>query len=131
MKPEIEELIELYKNREEDQARMDVAAKAQAIPELAEFLNVQNKITFDRRRQRAELLKLNERFLEELSGIKNRLGEKFFKLLEEEIGSVDYESPAKFFAASRNIVAESDFAELVIDSRAPPVLDFLGRTPIY
>jgi len=97
MKPEIEELIEIYENGEKYLARIDAAAKVRPVPDIGEILNVQSKISFGKDRQRAELLKLNENFLKELSGIKNRLGDKFFKLMEEEIPRAAVESPARYF----------------------------------
>jgi hypothetical protein len=39
-----------------------------------------SRIDFDKKEQRTELLKRNERFLNELNGIKDRLGQKFFKV---------------------------------------------------
>lgn len=107
MKPEIEDLIEIYGNKEKYRQRIIDVAKKTPIPDLAEALDVQDKINFGKNRQRAELLKQNEDFLKELSGIKNRLGEKFFKLMEDEItmeGNL-------IEASSEAALLKSDFAE--------------------
>jgi hypothetical protein len=93
MKPEIEKLVETYRKN------------------IAEAPNAQDKPDFGKNRQRAEILKQNEIFLKELSGIKNRLGEKYFKLREEEIAEDALESPGRFFSACDGILLKSDFAE--------------------
>lgn len=111
MKKEIEDLIEIYENREKYQEAADNALKAEPLPRLAEGLNILNNISFGKNRQRAELLKLNENFLKELSGIKNRLGDKFFRLMEEEIPEAAIGDPALFFHAADDIMLKSDFAE--------------------
>jgi len=112
MKPEIEELIETYGNIEKYRQRIADMAKRTSIPSIAEYiteaLNLSAKINFGKNRQRAELLKQNELFLEELSGIKNRLGETFFRLKHEEIDEL---GPRAFRAARRDALSKSDFAE--------------------
>jgi len=109
MKQEILDLIDIYENEEIYRQRISDAAHKELIPDIAEALNLQSKISFGKNRQRAELLKLNEIFLKELSGIINRLGEKFFKLNEEEFPALALESPETFFTYGDDLISSSDF----------------------
>ena len=111
MKQEILDLIDIYENEEKYRQRISDITHKEPIPDIAEALNLQCKISFGKDRQRAELLKLNENFLKELSGIKNRLGDKFFKLMEEEIPEASMGDPAHFFNAVNDILVKSDFAK--------------------
>lgn len=101
MQPETEELIEIYGNIEKHRQRIADAAKRAPIPDIPEVHNAQDKLNFGKNRQRAEILKLNDAFLKELSGIKNRLGEKFFRVMEGEL----------IEAGSKAALLKSDFAE--------------------
>jgi hypothetical protein len=111
MKPEIEDLIEIYENKEKCRQRIVDAAKRTPIPDLAEALDVQDKINFGKNRQRAEMLKQNEVFLKELSGIKDRLGERFFRLWEEKMPSLAPKTQEKYDKYTDNLILKSDFAE--------------------
>jgi hypothetical protein len=103
MKQEILDLIDIYENEPKYQDRISDTGQKQPIPDMAEALNLQDKINFGKNRQRAELLKLNEVFLKELSGIKNRLGEEFLKFIED----VDNSFPRDY----REDLLKSNFAE--------------------
>lgn len=98
MKQEIEDLIEIYGNRKKYQQRITDLSRINdpsmdKLSTLLEKHKIKDKIDFGKNRQRAEMLKQNELFLKELSGIKNRLGEKFFRLMEETIPEWGLESP--------------------------------------
>lgn len=80
MNNEIKYLIEIYKKKRAS----SVEKTGVRIGKIAERLNFQDKTSFDKNRQRAELLKRNSVFLEELRGIKKRLSENFFELFEYE-----------------------------------------------
>jgi hypothetical protein len=141
MKKEIEDLIESYANREKYQMLIDEEANKgkrkdkvgplniNDIPDIAKILNIQNKISFGKDRQRAELLKQNAVFLNELERIKNRLGKSFFKLFDLEIDDLDILKETLF---------QSDFAEPVIlistmvpdeHSNSPKFLYYTPGTP--
>ena len=105
MKPEIEDLIEIYGNKERYMQRIEEAIHLAPIPDIAEARNLQAKIQFGKDRQRGELLKQNKVFLNELEQIKNRLGEKFFKLLD---------SLADNLEQYGDILSKADVAEPII-----------------
>ena len=135
MNPEIEDLVKIYRNPEEYQQCIADAVKSNHI---AEALNLQDKRDFKKNRQRAELLKQNEIFLKELSAIKNRLGEKFLKLMEENIAEDALDGPGRFFSECEGILLKSDFAEPTIvisnivmeeDGGGPRVMHWLPGTP--
>jgi len=150
MKPEIKNLVEIYGNREKYRQRItDLSKKKYQQPRtdlykdrLSDFLEkheIESKIDFGKNRQRAELLKQNGSFLNELSGIKNRLGEKFFKLMEEEITVEGNISEAALEKASKDALLKSDFAEPKIiirnvfipeDGADPDYVFYLPDTPM-
>jgi hypothetical protein len=124
MKPEIEDLIDIYKNIEKYKKRIVDVVKLGPISAIAEALNVHQKISFKKERQRAEILKQNKYFLKELSGIKNRLGEKFF-ILRDEISEPELWHTSHFFSPGNIILLNSDFAEpkIVIEAAFPRTYD--------
>ena len=105
MNKDIEDLIEVYAHKDDYQERIAAAATKMPFPDIAEALNLKDKINFGKDRQRAEMLKQNDVFLKELTSIKERLGEKFFKMLE---------IPADDLACYEKTIAESGFAEPII-----------------
>jgi hypothetical protein len=111
MKQEILDLIDIYENKEKYRQRISDAACPESISDLVEMSNLRSKIDFGKDRQRGELLKLNEIFLKELAGIKNRLGEKFFKLQEAVFPAPLFALPKEFPAYGDDLILQSDFSE--------------------
>ncbi|MCG7851562.1 MAG: hypothetical protein MIO92_03480 [Methanosarcinaceae archaeon] len=147
MHKEIEDLFKLYAHKDDYQERIAAAAAEEPFPDIAEALNLRDKIDFGKDRQRAEMLKQNSIFLKELSRIKEELGEGFFRLIEQAIpepglGNPDKISsigPRKFNNLCRDLVLTSDFAEPVviiekefIDVNGHPFpVYYLPGTPIF
>ena len=113
MKQEILDLIDIYEHEEIYQQQI-AEAKKERIPNIPKILELHGKINFDKNRQRAELLKLNDIFLNELKGIKNRLGKKFFETRMEEIPEAAQESPRSFYEYGDQLISNSDFTEVRI-----------------
>jgi len=116
MKPEVEELIEIYGNKEKYQQRITDLSRntdlsKDKLSDLLEKDDIKSKIDFGKNRQRAEILKQNDDFLKELSGIKNRLGEKFFRLMEEVISEGPFKWREGFLTAGKDLLLKYDFAK--------------------
>lgn len=113
---ELENLLEVYANKDkylgelkslndpQQNKKLSLAERFNALFEL------QHRLDFGKKRQSGWLLKYNDDFLNELSSIKSRLGENFFKILEE----VEYDQPGELDIFLRS----SDFVEPTITTEA-------------